>query len=162
MSRIHVSIGYDPLDDKAREQIWNAMFRKLKENHKNGGPEIDYEYDAKQYVRKNEDVKKLQWNGREIRNGMLKVYILPATQPNPLLAFQTAIALAIADSKAAKEKGHADKDCIPQVTEAHLSQVVSISAGFKSYVKATHEGIEDSDMAFKLGNRYDWVEPVPS
>jgi len=70
MSRIHVSIGYDPLDDKAREQIWEALFRKLKEDHKNGGPEIRYEYEAKQYVQKNDDIKKLQLNGREIRNGM--------------------------------------------------------------------------------------------
>jgi hypothetical protein len=69
MSRIHVSIGYDPLDDKARELIWDSLFKRLKENHKTGGPKIDYEYDAKQYVRKSDDVTKLQWNGREIRNG---------------------------------------------------------------------------------------------
>jgi ATP-dependent Clp protease ATP-binding subunit ClpA len=69
MSRIHVAVGYDSLDDKAREQIWETFFRKLKENHRNGGPKIDYDYDAKQYVRKSDDVKSLQWNGREIRNG---------------------------------------------------------------------------------------------
>jgi hypothetical protein len=69
MSRIHVAVGYDPLDDKAREQIWETFFRKLRENHRDGGPKIDYDYDAKQYVRKSEDVKNLQWNGREIRNG---------------------------------------------------------------------------------------------
>jgi hypothetical protein len=69
MSRIHVAIGYDPLDDEAREQIWDSFFKKLSGNHKNGGPRIAYEYDAKEYVRKSEDVKKLQWNGREIRNG---------------------------------------------------------------------------------------------
>lgn len=69
LSRIHVSIGYGALDDKARDQIWDNLFKKLKSNHKHGGPRIDYEYDAKQYVRKNEDIRKLQWNGREIRNG---------------------------------------------------------------------------------------------
>ncbi|KAJ4292782.1 hypothetical protein N0V90_009445 [Kalmusia sp. IMI 367209] len=72
LSRIHVSIGYDPLDDKAREQIWDTLFKKLKSNHKNGGPRIDYEYEAKQYVRKDPDVRKLQWNGREIRNGAFR------------------------------------------------------------------------------------------
>jgi len=70
MSRIHVSIGYERLDEKAREQIWENLFRKLKEDYKNGGPEIRYEYEAKLYVKKNEEVAKLQWNGREIRNGM--------------------------------------------------------------------------------------------
>jgi ATP-dependent Clp protease ATP-binding subunit ClpA len=75
MSRIHVSIGYERLDDKAREQIWEDLFRKLKEDHKNGGPEIRYEYEAKEYVKKNEEVKKLQWNGREIRNGRFAVLV---------------------------------------------------------------------------------------
>ncbi len=69
-SRIHVAIGYEPLDDGAREKIWDNLFHKLKEDHKNGGPEILYEYDAKQYVKKDPEVKKLKWNGREIRNGM--------------------------------------------------------------------------------------------
>lgn len=69
LSRIHVSIGYERLDDSAREKIWEDFFRKLKEDHKSGGPEIRYEYEAKQYVKKSEDVIRLQWNGREIRNG---------------------------------------------------------------------------------------------
>jgi hypothetical protein len=41
------------------------------------------------------------------------------------------------------------------VTEAHLAQVVSMSTAFKRYIKATHEGYEDADLAYKLGNRYD-------
>ena len=72
-SRIHVQIYYDLLDDEARKQIWGNLFRKLKEDHKNGGPEIGYDYDAKQYVLKSDNVKKLNWNGREIRNGMCDV-----------------------------------------------------------------------------------------
>lgn len=71
LSRIHVSIGYERLDDKARETIWDNLFRKLKEDHKHGGLEIRYEYDAKQYVKKNSELKELRWNGREIRNGMV-------------------------------------------------------------------------------------------
>lgn len=75
MSRIHVSIGYERLDDNARAQIWDNLFDKLKEDFKRGGPRIEYEYDAKYYVKKNKDVKNLQWNGREIRNGMLQLLI---------------------------------------------------------------------------------------
>lgn len=70
MSRIHIAIGFDSLDDDARKQIWENLFFKLKEDHKHGGPEIRYEYDAKEYVRSKE-VKELKWNGREIRNGKL-------------------------------------------------------------------------------------------
>ncbi|KAK2808761.1 hypothetical protein FQN50_004433 [Emmonsiellopsis sp. PD_5] len=138
MSRIHVSIGYERLDSRAREQIWENLFRKLKEDHKNGGPEIRYEYEAKQYVKKSPDVKKLQWNGREIRN-----------------AFQTAVALAYFDARMAKEKGGSDEDLIPEVKERHLAQVVSMSTAFKEYITSTHEGVEDADLAYRLGNRDD-------
>lgn len=69
MSRIHLSLGYDKLNDNARSEIWDNMFQKLKDDHKSGGPKIEYDYDAKNYVTKNEEVKALNWNGREIRNG---------------------------------------------------------------------------------------------
>ncbi|KAF4961386.1 hypothetical protein FSARC_10202 [Fusarium sarcochroum] len=121
MSRIHVSIGYDRLDSSARETIWENLFRKLKEDHKQGGPEIRYEYEAKQYVKKNEEILKLRWNGREIRN-----------------AFQTAVALATFDAKTAKSNGASEDDCIPEVKEKHLSQVVGMSAAFK------HGGFEQT------------------
>ncbi|KAI8947806.1 hypothetical protein F4801DRAFT_559359 [Xylaria longipes] len=138
ISRIHVSIGYERLDEKARGQIWENLFRKLKENHKNGGPEIRYEYEAKEYVKKSEEVKKLQWNGREIRN-----------------AFQTAVALATFEANTAKQKGISDERRIPEVKESHLTQVVNMSAAFKDYIIATHEGLDDVDMAYKLGIRHD-------
>ncbi|KAJ2995711.1 hypothetical protein NUW58_g1198 [Xylaria curta] len=138
MSRIHLSIGYHRLDDKARWQIWDNLFRKLKDDHKNGGQEIRYEYEAKEYVKKSEEVKILQWNGREIRN-----------------AFQTAVALAIFEANTAKEKGVADEKSIPEVKESHLTQVVSMSTAFKKYITATHQGMDDVDMAFKLGIRDD-------
>lgn len=69
ISRIHVSIGYPPLNEDARNQIWNNLFEKIKDDHRKGGQEIRVEYEAKQLVRKNEDIKALEWNGREIRNG---------------------------------------------------------------------------------------------
>jgi ATP-dependent Clp protease ATP-binding subunit ClpA len=69
LSRIHLSIGYDPLDDDARKEIWNNNFKKLDEDHQQGGRLIKYDYDAKEYVRRSQEVRELQWNGREIRNG---------------------------------------------------------------------------------------------
>jgi ATP-dependent Clp protease ATP-binding subunit ClpA len=68
MSRIHLSLGYDKLDHSARDKIWDNLFRKLKENHHHEGLEINYDYDAKRYV-KTPEVMNLEWNGREIRNG---------------------------------------------------------------------------------------------
>jgi len=68
MSRIHLSLGYEKLDDAAREQIWNNLFQKLVDDQNRGGAEIIYDYDAKCFV-KTKEVHGLEWNGREIRNG---------------------------------------------------------------------------------------------
>lgn len=138
LSRIHVAIGYEPLDDAAREQIWSNLFRKLKEDHKHGGLDIHYEYGAKEYVRKSEEIKKLEWNGREIRN-----------------AFQSAVALALYDSRKARESGVSIEDSIPEVKEAHLKEIAHMSTAFKNYITSTHQGVKDSDMAYRLGIRDD-------
>jgi hypothetical protein len=69
MSRIHLQIGYDLLDDAARKKIWENNFDKLKEEHALGRRLIEHDYDAKEYVRRSPEVRELQWNGREIRNG---------------------------------------------------------------------------------------------
>ncbi|OMP85294.1 26S protease regulatory subunit 8 [Diplodia seriata] len=69
MSRIHLQIGYAPLDDSARLQVWNNSFKKLSANHKQGGKEIQYSFSAKEYVKSSKTLHSLRWNGREIRNG---------------------------------------------------------------------------------------------
>jgi hypothetical protein len=63
------------------------------------------------------------------------------------------VALAIAESQTAREKGAAIEDSVPQVSESHLNQVVTMSAAFKKYIKATHGGKEEGAYAFQLGNR---------
>lgn len=68
MSRIHLSLGYEKLTNNGRGRIWDNLFKKLGDDHKRGGPQINYEYHAKSYV-KSSDVQSLEWNGREIRNG---------------------------------------------------------------------------------------------
>lgn len=70
MSRIHISVGYDTLNDSARGEIWDGLFNKLKEDYeRNQGLEIIYDWEAKDYVKKSQDTRQLKWNGREIRNG---------------------------------------------------------------------------------------------
>lgn len=139
MSRIHIALGYRPLDDDARSQIWDNLFRKIQDDYRRGGARIEYEYDAKQFVKRSPEVKALQWNGREIRN-----------------AFQTVVALATSDAKkAAERKGESTEDVVPEIRERHLRQVVEMSAAFRQYMTSTHEGMEDPDHAFRLGNRDD-------
>jgi hypothetical protein len=95
------------LNDPTHTLIWapSNLFQKLKDDYKQGGPKIKYNYDAKQYVTKSDEVKALEWNGREIRN-----------------AFQTAVALAVYDSKH-KTCKDGDEIAVPEVTEDHLRQI---------------------------------------
>ncbi|KAJ5940511.1 hypothetical protein N7516_000679 [Penicillium verrucosum] len=129
LSRIHVQIGYDPLDEDSRRQIWDGYFKKLSKNHNNDGQEIRCSYDAKEFVRKSDDLRALRWNGREIRN-----------------AFQTAVALACFH---AKQEGSP----IPELTDDNLRQVVNMSHNFKSYVKAVRG--KEEDYAYAAGVRND-------
>ena len=71
------------------------------------------------------------------------------------VAFQTAVALAIDDSRTAIQAKSSGDDVIPMIKERHLEQVVSMSAAFRKYVKETHGGLDDRDYAKKLGNRVD-------
>ncbi|KAJ5884802.1 ATPase AAA-type core [Penicillium taxi] len=128
MSRIHVQIGYDPLDDDSRRKIWEGYFKKLSKNHEDGGQLIRYNYDAKEYVRRERDLRVLKWNGREIRN-----------------AFQTAVALACFQ---AKHEGNS----VPELTEDHLRQVVTMSHNFKSYLKAVRGAEEENAYLTRVRN----------
>lgn len=77
-----------------------------------------------------------------------------------IAAFQTAVALAVFDSRIAREKGASEEDSIPEIKEKHLAQVVNMSAAFKEYITATHEGIDDADRAYRLGIRHDRLGDV--
>ncbi|KAF2109457.1 P-loop containing nucleoside triphosphate hydrolase protein [Lophiotrema nucula] len=130
MSRIHIQIGYESLDDSSRQQIWMNSFKKLDSNHKHNGRKIEYSYRAKEFVKISPELQKLEWNGREIRN-----------------AFQTAVALACYDAKVNKEE-------VPVVTEDHFDQVVKMSTNFKEYMKSTLT-TDDAGYAFAARLRDD-------
>ncbi|KAJ6031075.1 ATPase AAA-type core [Penicillium herquei] len=131
MSRIHVQIGYDPLDEESRQKIWDGYFQKLDSNHEDGGQKIEYSMSAKEYVEVKEDLRILEWNGREIRN-----------------AFQTAVALACFEAKS--------KNRTPKLTDKHLAQVVTMSHNFKSYLRSVQGA--DGDLAWAARVRNDKVK----
>lgn len=104
--------------------------------------------DAKDYLRGNE-MRALQWNGREIRNGkfgsllILHGELVPVLLKEPELggsannrtAFQTAVSLAEYDN----EKGEDGKIIM---TDEHLRAVVELSQDFKTYLNELHKGDE--------------------
>jgi len=134
MSRIHIQIGYDPLDDDGRRDVWNNHFRKLHQDYEQGEREIRYEWDAKEYVQRSQEVRDLEWNGREIRNGEMRSLLSPLINLIDIyLAFQTAVTLALDE---------AVPDVVPVVKESHLRQVVKMSQSFKDYIKSTHGNMD--------------------
>jgi hypothetical protein len=64
-SRIHISMWYPGFDDVKRVKVWKAMIGRLQKERK----DIKVPYDLNKYIEKDEDLRKVEWNGREIRNG---------------------------------------------------------------------------------------------
>ena len=83
-SRIHVYIGYKPLDKEGRKRIWLQFFKKL-ETERAG--EVCVKAGAKKYILSDDVLQDTEWNGREIRN-----------------AFQTAVALAEYEAATTQKK----------------------------------------------------------
>lgn len=56
---------YPGFDDVKRVKVWKAMIGRLQKERK----DIKVPYDLNKYIEKDEDLRKVEWNGREIRNG---------------------------------------------------------------------------------------------
>jgi hypothetical protein len=56
---------YPGFDDARRIKVWKGMIAKLQRERK----DVKIPYDLNKYIERDEDLKKVEWNGREIRNG---------------------------------------------------------------------------------------------
>lgn len=107
MSRIHVAIGYEGLTPEARRKIWSGFFKKLK---KEKGDKVYIGKNAQEYVLDSKEVRKIDLNGREIRN-----------------ALQTALTLAEYDTVGE------NKDFVI-IEEGHFKKVLGMADKFHKYV----------------------------
>jgi hypothetical protein len=132
-SRIHVYIGYKPLDKEGRKRIWRQFFEKL-ELERSG--EVQVRSGAKKFVMSDDVLEGIEWNGREIRN-----------------AFQTAVALAEYEAtqnqkrriKAGDRKeGEVEGQGLEiELRQDHFEKVVEMSDNFKKYLASVDEGEND-------------------
>lgn len=67
MSRVHLVLKYDRLDDAARRTIWTQFMDKLEQD----GDTFTVDRRAKKYLLEVSESELTSWNGREIRNGNL-------------------------------------------------------------------------------------------
>jgi hypothetical protein len=56
---------YPGFNDARRFKVWKAMIAELTRERK----DIKIPYDLIKHIEKDEDLKNVEWNGREIRNG---------------------------------------------------------------------------------------------
>ena len=121
-SRIHLTLYYPKLDARSSLKIWKTNLRRMKnlnqERVQSGRQKVEIDKDDILRYAKN-DYKRLQWNGRQIRN-----------------AFQTALALAEFEVR-----GKADKR--PRVTVTQFKTIAKASIDFDKYLEATHGMSED-------------------
>ena len=139
LSRVTVVLGYDKLSDNLRAEIWNRFFAKLEadmEQHKKIGkkPIVEIDKYARKYVRKDDEVQKLEWNGREIRN-----------------ALHTAITLAT--YRASKASNGKEVEVVEVETE-DFESVVRMSQSFRTYMDSI-TGMPEAQRAALASDRND-------
>ncbi|TVY86811.1 ATPase family AAA domain-containing protein 3B [Lachnellula willkommii] len=110
VSRIHVVIRYENFTDSERERIWNQFFTKLQTERR----DITISRKARQYVLKGDDMRRIPWNGREIRN-----------------AFQTAVALAEYRFAEIQDKEPGEKASLEL---EDFEKVCEMTGAFKEYL----------------------------
>ncbi|KAK1995570.1 P-loop containing nucleoside triphosphate hydrolase protein, partial [Colletotrichum falcatum] len=133
ISRIHIQIYYPPFREEDRHKVWDSFFNKLEEDRETT---MRIMQSTRDYI-ESEDLRSLEWNGREIRNGKYP-------QPSP---FQVAVALA---------EARADRDGKGRVLikPEHIKASVQMSKEFKQYVTKIHKQ-DLGKVAAAMGNRYD-------
>jgi hypothetical protein len=66
LSRVHLIIEYSDLVDQTRLKVWDQMIKKLRKERE----DFDVDPYFVSYLENDPEILELQWNGREIRNGM--------------------------------------------------------------------------------------------
>ncbi|KAI0020756.1 ATPase [Xylariomycetidae sp. FL0641] len=124
VSRIHVVIHYKNLGESERQKIWQQFFDKLARER----GDIIVHRAAERFILEDPDMKKIPWNGREIRN-----------------AFQTAVALADYEFSQSRQNGHPDEGVI--VTASHFKKVCNTALQFKEYISDIYDGLDETQRA---------------
>ena len=124
-SRIHISLYYPKLDERATLKIWERSLLRLRKS----GLQLDFSEEeitkfAEKHWLDNEDKPSRHWNGRQIKN-----------------SFQTALALANWEFYEMKQGQHLER---PLLKAKHFDRVAKTSAHFDDYISDIHNISEDT------------------
>jgi hypothetical protein len=127
-SRFHVALHLPNLDDTGRARIWQHNLDLLEKEHEN----ISIPTAARNYCTDGPDLKAVQWNGREIRNGEQCILEDPSSHSqitDTSEALQTAVAFA-------EYEAHENGESRVTLKKDHLQRIVRMSAEFKGHLKS--------------------------
>ncbi|KAF5558747.1 TOB3 (member of AAA-ATPase family) [Fusarium phyllophilum] len=130
ISRVHVAIGYQALDEETRRKVWGGFFRKWVRER---AGKVQIAPDAKKWVL--DTAGETNLNGRDIRN-----------------ALQTAITLAEFESE---EDPDYDAALVTVVTKAHFQKVLEMCNRFRTYVTSIRRE-DEMKRAQGRGDRNDY------
>ncbi|KAF5629626.1 TOB3 (member of AAA-ATPase family) [Fusarium tjaetaba] len=136
VSRVHIAIGYQALDEETRRKVWSGFFRKLVRER---AGKVQIAPDAKKWVL--DTASETNLNGRDIRN-----------------ALQTAITLAEFESE---EDPDYDASLVTVVTKAHFQKVLEMCNRFRSYVTSIRRE-DEMKRAQGRGDRNDYGDEFDS
>ena len=119
-SRIHISLYYPKLNQKATSKIWNRSLKRLRNsNLQVDFSEVEIRRFAEQHWLDNEERPARQWNGRQIKN-----------------AFQAALALANWEFYETEQCKDLQR---PLLKCKHFERVAKTSAHFDDYISDVYE-----------------------
>ncbi|KAF5605598.1 TOB3 (member of AAA-ATPase family) [Fusarium pseudoanthophilum] len=136
VSRVHIAIGYQALDEVTRRKVWSGFFRKLVRER---AGKVQIAPDAKKWVL--DTAGETNLNGRDIRN-----------------ALQTAITLAEFESE---EDPDYDASLVTVVTKSHFQKVLEMCNRFRIYVTSIRRE-DETKRAQGRGDRNDYGDEFDS
>lgn len=147
ITRIHTVIHYENFSNDEQDRIWTQFFEKLEKERRR---DIRIDRSARKYVFENKDLRKIDWNGRQIRNGkFFSKMILQRSEVRtglmgslliimlPLAAFQTAVAFAeyrfLQLKPEDKEEGEK-----ASLEDQDFAKVCEMTIAFQGYMTSVH------------------------
>ncbi|KAG6358093.1 hypothetical protein INS49_013977 [Diaporthe citri] len=115
ISRIHTVIHHENFSNDEQDRIWTQFFKKL-EKERRKDTRIDRS--AWKYVFESKDLRKIEWNGRQIRNAV---------------AFAEYRFLQLEDKEEGEKASLEDQD---------FARVCEMTIAFQGYMTSVHGGDE--------------------
>jgi hypothetical protein len=153
-SRIHSAINFPNFNHHRADRLWTTFLEKVKKEN----PNIKITPGAKRFLRTDKTIKKMEWSGREIRNGEWHICLFKLsagiffTMYLHCKAFTLALALARHDHESKKDKDDDDDEI--EVLREHFEDVVIRRDEFIKYIDSIREMKED-ERAYEVGDRRD-------